>query len=104
MAVKRAVIDKIWDQDVMEKRIHPHHEKRIKQTHHLGFDFFVLKPDTEWWVHMHDIEDDTLLSDGRLNLIRRTVEREAILSVFKIKKSPHEYGQRNDTRWSMEKQ
>ena len=41
MAVKRAVIDKIWDQDVMEKRIHPHHEKRIKQTHHLGFDFFV---------------------------------------------------------------
>ncbi len=41
MAVKRAVIDKIRDQDVMEKRIHSNHEKRIKQTHHLHFDFFV---------------------------------------------------------------
>ena len=36
---------------------------------------------------MRAVENDTLLSDGRLNLIRRNVEREAILLVFKKKKA-----------------
>ncbi len=36
---------------------------------------------------MRAAENDTLLSDGRLNLIRRNVEREAILLVFKKKKA-----------------